>query len=79
MICIKIIHIKKSLLGLLLLVCSLSLQSQVRITEVMSSGGTSDWFELTNFGSTALDITGCKVDDNLFNFATSVLLNDVTS
>ena len=70
---------KKFLLGLLLLVCSLSLQSQVRITEVMSSGGTSDWFELTNYGSTAIDITGWKVDDNSFNFATSVLLNGVTS
>lgn len=70
---------KKSLMGLLLLVCSLSLQSQVRITEVMSSGGTSDWFELTNYGSTAIDITGWKVDDNSFNFATSVLLNGVTS
>ena len=70
---------KKSLLGLLLLVCSLSLQAQVRITEVMSSGGTSDWFELTNYGSTAIDITGWKVDDNSFNFATSVLLNGVTS
>ncbi|MDP4730535.1 MAG: choice-of-anchor I family protein [Flavobacteriales bacterium] len=70
---------KKSLLGLLLIVCSLSLQSQVRITEVMSSGGTSDWFELTNYGSTAIDITGWKVDDNSFNFATSVLLNGVTS
>jgi len=78
-ICIKIIHMKKSLLGLLLLVCSLSVQSQVRITEVMSSGGTSDWFELTNYGSTAIDITGWKVDDNSFNFATSVLLNGVTS
>ena len=55
------------------------MQSQVRITEVMSSGGTSDWFELTNYGSTAIDITGWKVDDNSFNFATSVLLNGVTS
>ena len=45
----------------------------------MSSGGTSDWFELTNYGSTAIDITGWKVDDNSFNFATSVLLNGVTS
>ena len=79
MICIKIIHMKKSLLGLLLLVCSLSVQSQVRITEVMSSGGTSDWFELTNFGTTAVDITGWKVDDGSFSLAASLVLNGVTS
>ncbi|MFM2226977.1 MAG: hypothetical protein RL664_320 [Bacteroidota bacterium] len=79
MICIKIIHMKKSLLELLLLVCSLSVQSQVRITEVMSSGGTSDWFELTNFGTTAVDITGWKVDDGSFSLAASLVLNGVTS
>jgi hypothetical protein len=70
---------KKSLLGLLLLVCSLSIQSQVRITEVMSSGGTTDWFELTNYGVDSVNISGWKFDDNSFNFATSVLLNGVTS
>jgi hypothetical protein len=70
---------KKSLLGLILILFSLSLQAQLRITEVMSSGGTSDWFELTNYGTTAVDITGWKVDDGSFALAASVLLNGVTS
>lgn len=78
-ICIKITHMKKLFLGLVLIAFSSTLQSQLRITEVMSSGGTSDWFELTNYGSTAIDVTGWKVDDNSFNFATAVLLNGVTS
>lgn len=54
----------------------------VKITEVMSNsgtGGTSDWFELTNLGTTAVDITGWKVDDNSFAFATALALNGVTS
>ena len=39
------------------------------ITEVMSSsgtGGTPDWFELTNTGPSAVDLTGFKMDDNSF-------------
>ena len=55
---------------------------QVRITEAMSSsgtGGTGDWFELTNLGATTVDITGWKVDDSSFAFATSLALNGVTS
>ena len=54
----------------------------LRITEVMSSsgtGGTVDWFELTNYGDTVADITGYKMDDNSFSFAASVALNGVTS
>ncbi len=70
---------KSSVLFLLVFLQSFFASSQVRITEVMSNGGTSDWFELTNFGSTAVDISGWKVDDGSFAFATSVLLNGVTS
>ena len=54
----------------------------LRITEVMSSsgtGGTVDWFEVTNYGDTVAEITGYKMDDNSFNFAVSVPLNGVTS
>jgi hypothetical protein len=53
--------------------------SQLRITEVMSNGGTSDWFELTNYGTTAVSISGYKMDDNSFSFATSVVLNGISS
>jgi hypothetical protein len=54
----------------------------LRITEAMSSsgtGGTADWFELTNYGVTMAFITGWKVDDSSFSFAASVALNGVTS
>lgn len=61
---------------------NVNLWGQVKITEVMSSsgtGGTADWFELTNIGTAEVDITGWKVDDNTYAFATSLALNGVTS
>lgn len=54
----------------------------LRVSEVMSasgSGGTNDWFEVTNYGSGAVDITGFRMDDNSFSFANSVLLSGITS
>jgi len=57
-------------------------QAQLRFTEVMSSsgnGGTGDWFELTNFGSGAVDITGYKFDDGSYNVNLAVFLQGVTS
>lgn len=54
----------------------------LRITEAMSSsgtGGTADWFELTNYGVTMASITGWKVDDSSFSFAVAIALNGVTS
>lgn len=56
--------------------------STLRITEVMSSsgvGGTADWWEATNYGSSAVDITGWRVDDSSFTFGLSVALNGITS
>jgi hypothetical protein len=47
-----------------------------------SSGNSSlgsDWFELTNTGSSAVTITGWRVDDDSANFGNSVVLNDITS
>ena len=54
------------------------------ITEVApwSSGNSpvaQDWFELTNTGTSAVDITGWKVDDNSNDFANSVALTGITS
>ncbi len=52
------------------------------ITEVMSSsgtGGTPDWFELTNDGSSAVSLTGWKMDDGSFNLAAAVALSGITS
>lgn len=58
--------------------------AQVRITEVApwASGNSpyeADWFELTNFGSSAVDITGWRMDDSSASFAASVALTGVTS
>ena len=56
--------------------------STLRITEAMSSsgvGGTADWWEVTNYGSSAVDITGWKVDDSSFTSGSSVALNGITS
>jgi hypothetical protein len=58
--------------------------ANLRITEAMSSSNgngtpTSDWFELTNYGSSAVSISGLKVDDNSYNFAVSVALSGITS
>lgn len=49
----------------------------IRVTEVMSSsgtGGTTDWFELTNYGSSTVPIDNWRYDDNSFSFGSSALL-----
>jgi hypothetical protein len=56
----------------------------LRITEVApwSSGQSpvsADWFEITNTGSTAVSLTGVRVDDNSYSFASSLGLTGVTS
>ncbi len=62
----------------------LGAQTTVRviISEVHPAGsgnGTyaADWFELTNTGTTAVDITGWRMDDNSNAFASAVPLNGV--
>jgi len=55
------------------------------ITEVApwSSGNSpviaADWFEVTNTTSSAINITGWKVDDNSNSFASAISLNGITS
>ncbi len=56
----------------------------VIISEVTpwSSGNSpyaADWFEVTNTGTSAVDITGWRIDDNSNSFGSSVALNGVTS
>ena len=56
----------------------------VTISEVApwSSGTTSvaaDWFEVTNNGTSSLDITGWKVDDNSNLFTSALALTGITS
>lgn len=59
-------------------------QAQLAITEVApwSSGNSpvaADWFEVTNFGATAIDISGWKVDDSSNSFVSSAALAGITS
>ena len=42
-------------------------------------GGTADWFELSNVGDTAADITGYKMDDGSFSSSSAVPLSGVTT
>ncbi|HEY4373638.1 MAG TPA: lamin tail domain-containing protein [Burkholderiales bacterium] len=77
---------KKLLLGFTALaaVCTLPAQAQVRVTEVApwSSGDSpvaADWFELTNTGNAAVNISGWTMDDNSNSFSKSVALNGVSS
>src|SRR5262249_1854086 len=47
-----------------------------------SSGNSplgADWFEVTNIGSAAVDITGWKMDDNSNDFGVAVPLSGITS
>jgi hypothetical protein len=63
-------------------VAASSATASLRITEAMSSsgtGGTNDWFELTNYGTSAIDLTGYRMDDNSFSFASGVALLGITS
>ena len=58
--------------------------STLRITEAMSQSGTTptftaDWFEVTNYGSSAVDLTGWKMDDSSFDSTRAVALNGVSS
>ena len=59
-----------------------SASAYIRITEVMSSsgtGGTADWIEITNYGSSAVSLTGLRMDDNSYSFAASVALLGISS
>jgi len=59
-------------------------QTGLAITEVYSAGsenGTyaADWFELTNFGPTAINITGFRMDDSSESPAGARALRGITS
>ena len=59
------------------------LLAAVFISEVHPTGSSSvyaaDWFEVTNTGNTALDITGWKMDDGSNLFDNSVAIRGLTS
>jgi hypothetical protein len=78
---------KKSIHAILPIALAASLlpattNAQLQITEVESSenaGNKADWWELTNFGSSAVDITGYTMDDNSASYALSVALSGITT
>jgi len=54
----------------------------IRITEAMSNAltlGSMDWWEITNYGDAAIDITGWRMDDNSYSFANSLALTPYAS
>jgi hypothetical protein len=61
----------------------LNTRAQVRITEVDANGSSAgygaDWFELLNLGSTTLDLTGWKMDDNSAAFGSAVAMRNNAS
>ena len=61
-----------------------SANASIVITEVYAAGSgnltyAADWFELTNTGAAAVDITGWKIDDSSAAFATAVAFRGITS
>ncbi|HEX8027227.1 MAG TPA: SdiA-regulated domain-containing protein, partial [Vicinamibacterales bacterium] len=59
-------------------------QPTVRITEVApwasgNSPGAADWFEVTNTGAVAVNLTGWKMDDNSNAFGNAVAMSGVGS
>jgi uncharacterized protein YjiK len=40
---------------------------------------SADWFEVTNTGTSTIDLTGWKMDDNSHNIANAVALNGISS
>jgi hypothetical protein len=78
---------RKQLLGAVALVAAslTSASAQLIISEVHPTGSSAsttyaaDWFEVSNLGAAAVDITGWKVDDSSPSFAAAVALRGVTS
>lgn len=78
---------KQSLIGLIAALATVStvpVHAAIQITEVApwSSGNSpvgADWFELTNTGASAVNISGWKMDDSSASFAAAVSLTGITS
>jgi uncharacterized protein YjiK len=53
--------------------------SEVAPWSSANSSLAADWFEVTNTGSSSVDITGWKMDDNSHSIANAIALNGITS
>ena len=51
----------------------------ISVTANVNAVVAADWFELTNKGTSAVNITGWKFDDNSNSFASAVALSGITS
>ncbi len=74
----------RSIVAVAITTLTLPAFAAVNVTEVApwSSGNSpvgADWFELTNTGASAIDISGWRVDDSSNSFATSLALVGVSS
>lgn len=66
--------------ALAIAVTTVSARASLAVTEIMSkSSQTEDWFELTNFGASSVDITGYTYDDSHADLSQDVAIQDVTS
>ena len=75
----KLLKIKSALIAAALMsLIAAPAQANIIISEVdangsaASSGYAADWFELTNTGTSSVNITGWKMDDNSNAFANAV-------
>jgi hypothetical protein len=64
--------------------CARFAAADLIISEVYAAGSgnltyASDWFEVTNTGASAFDISGWRIDDSSNNFAASAALNNISS
>ncbi len=82
----KLLNIKSAVLATLLVAsaaANAAPTASIIISEVDASGSSmsyaGDWFELTNTTSSAIDITGWKMDDSSNAFLSAVALRGVTS
>ena len=80
----KILKLNTTLIATALMVTvAAPVQAAINISEVDANGSSAsyaaDWFELTNTGSTSVNISGWKMDDNSNTFANAVALRGVTS
>ncbi len=74
----------RSIVAVAITTLTLPAFAAINVTEVApwSSGNSpvgADWFELTNTGTSAIDISGWRVDDSSNSFASSLALLGVSS
>lgn len=78
------VRLLSAVAALLMIAAAADAAIVVQITEVHSMGSSNstykqDWFELTNPGPVAVDITGWKMDDSSASFSSAVTLNGVST